>query len=103
MLLKYQHANKCSSGIFDHTATSSNSLCVVIRNIVVDPSEVSIRLFGRIACLQVLQPSSDHTVAQQTWEQRNLQCQPVLRLSDIEDVAAVCCASCCRISIRSFP
>jgi hypothetical protein len=102
MLSKYQRANTRSRGTFDHTSASLNSLCVVVRNVVVDPSEVSIRVFGRVARLQILQPSSDHTVAEQTWEQRNLQRKPVLRLSDVENVAAVRCASCCQISMCSL-
>jgi len=51
-----------------NTAAGLDSLHVVISNVVVDPSEVGVRLFGRIRRLQVLQSPSDHAVAEQTWE-----------------------------------
>lgn len=84
----------------DLTAASSNSLRVIVSNIVVDPGKVGVRLLGRIGRLQILESPSNHTVAEQAWEQRNLQCKPILRLTDIEDIAAVCCAGCCKVSIR---
>lgn len=49
-----------------HTATSLDSLRIVVSNIVVDPSQVRIRLFGGIGRLEILQSSPDHAVAKQT-------------------------------------
>ena len=51
-----------------HTATGSNSLCIIISDVVVDPSEVGVGLFGRIGRLQILESPSNHAVAEQTWE-----------------------------------
>ena len=67
---------------------------IVVGDIVVNPSEVRIRFLWRARGLQVLQSTSDHAVAEQTWEQSDLQREPILRLSDVEDVTAVCRASC---------
>ena len=54
--------------LFNHTATGSNSLCIIVRDVVVDPSKVCVRLFGRIGRLQILQSPSNHAVAEQTWK-----------------------------------
>jgi len=82
------------SSNINHTSTCSNSLRVVVGNIVVDPSEILVRFLRRVCRLQVLQPASDHTIPEQTRKEGDLQGEPVLRLPDIEDVAAVCRASC---------
>lgn len=67
---------------------------VVVGDIVVNPSEIRVRLLRRVCCLQVLQSTPDHTVPEQTWKQSDLQREPVLGLSDVEDVATVRRASC---------
>jgi hypothetical protein len=37
--------------LLNHTTTGSNSLRIIVSNIVVDPSKVGIRLFGRVGRL----------------------------------------------------
>ena len=51
--------------LLKHTTAGSHSLRIVVSNVIVDPSEVGIRLFGRIDHLQVLQSPSNHAVAEQ--------------------------------------
>lgn len=71
------------------TAACLHSLRVIVGDIVVDPSQVRVRLFRRRGCLKVLQATTDHAIPQQAREQRDLQGEPVLGLTDVEDVAAV--------------
>jgi hypothetical protein len=90
----YQCLNVITAPRIDHTSTCSHSLRVVLGNIVLDPCEIRIRFLRRVCCLQLLQSTSDHAVSEQTWKQSDLQREPILRLPDVEDVAAVCRASC---------
>jgi len=78
----------------EHTSTCPHGLRVVVGNIVVNPHEIRVRFLRRVCRLQVLQSTSDHAVSKQTWEQSDLQREPILRLPDVEDVAAVRRASC---------
>lgn len=62
----------------EHTATSLDGLCVVVGDVVVDPGQVSIGLFGRVGSLKILQSTANHTVAEQARKESNLQRKPVL-------------------------
>lgn len=93
-------SSKCDREIL--TASSSNGLHIVVCDIIVDPREVRVRLLGRIRGLQILQTAPDHAIAEQARQQGNLQRQPVLRLSYVEDVAAVCRAGCEKIRQSSW-
>ena len=75
-----------------HTAALLYGGRVVVRDVVVDPGQIPIRLFRRVCFLQAVQPVSNDVVAEQAWQKADLQSEPVFRLTDVQDVAGVCSA-----------
>ena len=48
-----------------------------------------------------MQPPTDHTVTKQTWQHADLQSEPILLLTDVQDVAGVCSAGSWSISTHT--
>lgn len=79
------------------TTSSIDSRNIVIIDVIVDPGYVRI-LFRRVALLLLVQPFRSNMIAEQAWQERDLQREPVFRDADVEDVATVRGAGCVQVT-----
>lgn len=81
-----------------NTAAFFHGSSVIICDVIVDPWQIWIRLHCFVVCLLALQPSRNHSVTQQAWEKTDLQCKPVFRLPNVQDITCICRACLCIVN-----